>query len=450
MGEPNKCWGVQLNEGISPRNLKVFYFSAFAAIMLFVGANVLQPYILTTFLKLPVPEHGSATGNIMLVAEIVMFICVGVWGVVSDKTGRRAVYVLGFLIIGVGFGLTPLSRTLVMLIGFRGFTTIGIAASGGMLATILADYVHNKDRGKASAISGVMNGFGAIAGALALGKLPSLYGKMGQDGVTAGWSAYATVVVLCVITAVVLSWGLKGGVYHKATKRTGFLQLAKEGIQAAKADPGVTLAYAAAFVSRADMTVAGLFLPLWLSRHFQSELPVGATVEQIDLASQQGIAAGGALIGIVGSAGLISAPFIGILCDRINRVTALAIGLSLNVIGYGLIFFVEDPTGGFIKIAAVGIGFGQTGGIISTQVLIQQHAAPAVRGSIIGFYSMCGSLGIMVLCWFGGQLFDAVSPMATFEMVAVANLVVVVMALLLKSKIKVPDFADDDLPVVAH
>jgi MFS family permease len=450
MGEPKKCWGVRLNEGISPRNLKVFYFSAFAAIMLFVGGNVLQPYILTTFLKIPFREQGGATGNIMLVVEIVMFLCVGVWGVVSDKTGRRAVYVWGFLIIGAGFGLTPLSRTLIMLIGIRGIATIGVAASGGMLATVLADYVHNKDRGKASAIAGVMNGFGAMTGALALGKLPALYGKMGQDGVSAGWSAYLTVAVLCGIAALVLYWGLKGGVYHKTTKRTGLLQLAKEGIQAAKSDAGVALAYCAAFVARADMIVAGLFLPLWLSRHFQAELPIGATVEQIDLASQQGIAAGGALIGIVGGAGLLSAPFIGILCDRINRVTALAIGLSLNVIGYGLIFFVEDPTGGFIKIAAVGIGFGQTGGIISTQVLIQQHAAPAFRGSIIGFYNMCGSLGIMVLCWVGGQLFDAISPMATFEMLAVANLIVVVMALLLKSKIKIPEFADDDLPVVAH
>jgi MFS family permease len=451
MTEPQKCLGVRLNEGITPGHLRTAYLSAFLMLVMAVGTNVLQPYMLTTFLKIPIRDHGGATGNIQLVMEIVMFLFVGIWGLACDKKGRRSVYTWGFLIMAVAYCLTPLSTSLLMLIGFRGIYTIGIAATTAVLSTVLADYVVNQDRGKANAIAGVMNGFGAMVGALAISKLPSLYNKLGQDGVTAGWSSYFSVAFICVISAVIVGFGLKGGIYHTGSKRAGLSQMAREGFQAARKDAGVALAYAAAFVSRADLVVAGLYLPLWLSRHYQAALPADAGPEQIDAACAQGIASGGALIGIIGGAGLLSAPLIGILCDRINRVSALAIGLALNVIGYGLIFFVEDPTGGMIKLAAVFIGFGKVGGTITAQVLIQQHAEPAYRGTIIGFFNVWGALGIMLSCWLGGIVFDAIRPNTTFEIVAVFNLIVVIMALVLKKRIKVPVFAEDDGdPAPAH
>jgi MFS family permease len=350
MNEPRKCLGARLNEGTNPSHLRTVYLLAFFMIMVAVGTNVLQPYLLTTFLEYPKSAHGGATGTIQLIAEVVMFIFVGFWGIACDRKGRRSVATWGFLIMALSFVLNPLSGSLIVLIGFRGIYTIGIAATTAVLSTVLADYANSKDLGKANAISGIMNGFGAMVGALALGKLPSLYSSLGQDGVSAGWSSYISVAGLCIISAVVVRWGLKGGVFHTGAKRVGLAQITKEGIEAAKRDRGVALAYAAACA--------------------------------------QGIAAGGALIGIIGGAGLLSAPFIGIMCDRINRVTALAVGLAFNVIGYGLIFFVDDPTGGFIKIAVIFIGFGQVGGTISSQVLIQQHAEPKYRGTIIGFFNV--------------------------------------------------------------
>ncbi len=451
MNEPRKCLGARLNEGTNPGHLRTVYLLAFFMIMLAVGTNVLQPYLLTTFLKIPKSAHGGATGTIQLIAEVVMFIFVGFWGIACDRKGRRSVATWGFLIMALSYVLNPLSGSLIVLIGFRGIYTIGIAATTAVLSTVLADYVNSKDLGKANAVSGIMNGFGAMVGALALGKLPSLYSSLGQDGVSAGWSSYISVAGLCIISAVVVRWGLKGGVFHTGAKRVGLAQITKEGIEAAKRDRGVALAYAAAFVARADLVVAGLYFPLWLSKHYQAALPAGATTEQIDAACAQGIAAGGALIGIIGGAGLLSAPFLGIMCDRINRVTALAVGLALNVIGYGLIFFVDDPTGGFIKIAVIFIGFGQVGGTISSQVLIQQHAEPKYRGTIIGFFNVWGALGIMVSCWIGGVMFDLIRPNATFVLLALFNLVVVIAALILKKRIKAPVFAEvDDAPIASH
>ncbi len=443
MNESIKFMGTRLNPGITKGNVRTYYFSCFMVILLAVSANVLQPYILTTFLNMRVSEHGTATGNIALFNEIVLLIFVGLWGVTSDRVGRRIVYAIGFLIMGLGFCMTPLAQTLVMLIGFRGIYQVGIAATSAMLATVVADYVVNEDRGKGNAIMGIFNGLGAALGAMMIGKLPQIYAaRGGQDGITAGWSSYLTVVVLCVVCAIVMRLGLKGGVQEGTSRRIPFGKMFKEGITAAKNDTGVALAYCAAFVTRADLVIAGLYFPLWLSKHHQSLLETGAPIEKIDAACAEGIAAGGILIGIVGGGGLLFAPVIGILADRINRVTALMIGLFMNVVGYGLIFFVVDPSGSFLKIAAVVVGFGQVGGTITAAVLIQQQANPKLRGSIIGFFNVCGAFGIMVTCWLGGILFDAISEQSLFVMIAAANLVVFILAIIMKSKVHKPAFAD--------
>jgi predicted MFS family arabinose efflux permease len=147
------------------------------------------------------------------------------------------------------------------------------------------------------------------------------------------------------------------------------------------------------------------------------------------------------IIGMAGMAGLCFAPVIGIMCDKINRTTALAITLMLNFIGYGMIFFVEGPFDGILFAAAAVIGFGQVGATIAAQVMIQQQAKPALRGSIIGFFGMCGALGIMVMCWIGGMIFDSISPQSPFVMLGFLNLLVFFVAIALKSRIKAPEDA---------
>jgi MFS family permease len=192
-----------------------------------------------------------------------------------------------------------------------------------------------------------------------------------------------------------------------------------------------------------------LYLPLWLSKFYQGKIEATATMAAnspeylalLEEASRQGIAKGGAILGLIGGAGLLFAPVIGILCDKINRVSALAFGLSFNFVGYGLIFFVADPTGPLMYIAAVIIGCGSVGGTIAAQVMIQQQAKPALRGSIIGFFGMCGALGIMIMCWAGGYIFDAISEQSPFVVLGALNLCVFILALALKSRIKAPEDA---------
>ena len=52
------------------------------------------------------------------------------------------------------------------------------------------------------------------------------------------------------------------------------------------------------------------------------------------------------------------------------------------------------------------IGMGQVSGVITSQVLIQQQAPAAQRGSIIGLFGLAGAVGILFCSYLGGMLFD--------------------------------------------
>ena len=455
MGDVKKCMGARLKEGVSPGNLRTYYIITFVIMACAVSTNVMQPYLLSNFLKIPLLEHGRASGLIALVNEFVILIAFGVWGILSDKTGRRKVWAIGCVIVGLGYLAMPNAKVLGALVGFRVIYTIGMAAATGMMATIIADYVENDDRGKANAMMGVMNGLGAATGAMFLGKLPQMFAKRGYDGITSGWNSYYTVFGIAILCAVIAWFGLKKGVVKSEDEKPPMLQAAKEGLLAAKEDAGTALSYLAAFVSRSTLVLPGLYLPLWLSKHFQdlelakqglattadlvTKLGQGPATELLTKVCATGIAKGGMIIGISGMAGLLFAPVIGILCDKINRVTALAIGFIMNVIGFCMVFFVVDPTGAILKVAAIFIGFGQVGATIASSVLIQQQARAKIRGSVIGMFGVLGGLGIMVTTFVGGRVFDGINPQSTFWMLGLLNIVVVITCFVLKPRVKAPE-----------
>jgi len=89
---------------------------------------------------------------------------IGWFGTVSDKVGRKVVFGSGFLLSAIGHVLLPFSTTVPLIFLFRGIATLGSSAISTMLVTVIADYVLDKDRGKASGIQGLGNGFGAEGG----------------------------------------------------------------------------------------------------------------------------------------------------------------------------------------------------------------------------------------------------------------------------------------------
>jgi MFS family permease len=417
--------GVELYSGVTRKNMLAFYFSAFATICLLSFINVVQPYLLTEMLQVPLAEQGSVTGTVLFWYEIVIIFTIGLAGSLSDKVGRRLIFTGSFLVIGAGYVLMAQSNAVWQLVLFRMFFAVGAAGATSMLSVVIADYVVGRDRGKANGFQGVMNGLGAMTAVFLLLRLPNWFSQNGLDPIAAGQATYYVAGGLALLSGIVLWLGLKKRGIRQRNQPERFMELLREGVKAGR-DPGVLLGYGAGFVSRGDLVIVGTFLALWINKY-------GVT-NGMDTAVA--LARASIIVGISQAAAFVAAPLFGFLADKMNRATAVALTNVISGIGYTSLFFVDDPFGTAMIAAVIVAGAGNIGTVISTQVLIQQQAPSHIRGSVIGFFGLCGAIGILAASKLGGWLFDYWDESGPFVLFGLLSFILATWAFLIRNRIQ--------------
>ena len=86
--------------------------------------------------------------------------------------------------MGLGYLFYPFADSVPELFVYRVIYAAGLAASTGMLGTIIADYPQDVSRGKPVALGGMLNGLGVILVAILIGnRLPPALSNAGFDAV---------------------------------------------------------------------------------------------------------------------------------------------------------------------------------------------------------------------------------------------------------------------------
>ncbi len=407
---------ITLAPGVSARHTACYLWAAFVSIGIFTYITTLQPYILSVNLNVPAGNRGVISGDLQFWQEIVALLLVGVIGAWSDRSGRRVVYCFGFLVAGLAYAAYPFADDPGQLLLYRLIFAIGIATLGAMLATVLADYPVEKDRGKLTGMAFFLNGLGAFIFFTQLNKLPEFFQNQGLSELWAGRASYLFAAGVCIVSAIVML-GLKPGRPQQTSERVPLATLIRQGLGAAK-EPRIALAYAASFAARADLVIVALFLALWAQN---AALEQGFTAGEA--ARKQGV-----LFAVVQGVVLVWAPLFGWLADKINRVTLVIIAIVLSIIGYGWIGTVDNPLAAAAFPAAAMLGIGQASGILATQVLIGQEAPAAIRGAVIGAMTFCGAIGILIISKAGGYAFDQWRPGGPFLLMAAANALLLIFA----------------------
>ena len=429
-----RFWGVTLAAGITRKNMAAYYAACFVGLAAFTFIAAAQSALLD-LLGVPEDDKGSVSGHIGVAAELVLIATVGVYGSLSDRIGRRFVFTLGFVIVAIGLLLAPFAGSTLMLGAFRVVFALGAAAVAAMVSTVLSDFARNEDRGKGAGLLGVMNGVGAVLTVFVLVRLPSMFESAGLGEVAATRAAYAVVAAMCLVMALWLRLALPPVTAGPREATPPLRRLMREGVAAGR-DPGIALAYAAAFTSRGNLAIVGTFFTLWLQQYGE---------EVRGLSTTEALAKAGIVIGVAQTVALCTAPVIGWLTDKLTRVDALLICCGISAVGYSSTLLVDDPLGAGMYAAAVLIGIGEVGGVIASTVLIGQQARPAVRGSVVGAFSAFGAIGILTALEVGGLLFDAWRPAAPFALFGAFSALVLVYGLVVRQRVVIPDFVDEPL-----
>ena len=103
---------------------------------------------------------------------------------------------------------------------------------------------------------------------------------------------------------------------------------------------------------------------------------------------------------------MLSAPLMGAMLDRVDRVVGIMIAFTLSAIGYTFMGMIEDPLANTVFAAAILLGLGDGACIMASIALIGQNAPAKTRGSVIGTFTACGATGMLIASGVGGFLFD--------------------------------------------
>jgi MFS family permease len=155
----------------------------------------------------------------------------------------------------------------------------------------------------------------------------------------------------------------------------------------------------------------------------------------LGMTSAEALAKAGGILAISYMASLLTAPVFGIMSDRINRVSALAITLFIGAVGYGGTYLVDDPFSLGSIACLILIGMAEVGCIITSGVLIAEQAPDRLRGSVVGVFTLTGAVGILIASVVGGYLFDHWMKTGPFVFFGMISLLVMIWALLLRTRL---------------
>jgi MFS family permease len=411
--------------GITGWNFTTLAYAGFSTISMISFISFIQPYLLTEILHMPASEQGTFTGLLHSLQEALVILTTGFIGAWSDRTGRRFIFVIGFVIMAIGYMIMPLAASATQLVVFRCLFALGTAMVPIMLSASIVDYIQERSRGRWIGVSAVFTGLGAVFMATVLAKTPEMYLNAGTDAVSAGRYAYWTGAAMCLLAALILWFGLSSKKPVMAERNPIAKHLYK-GIRAGLDNPKLMLAYFAAFIGRGDLVIITAFFSLWISQE-----GADAGISTADALTRAGI-----MYGILQLAAITWAPLMGIISDRLNRITGLAIALALAAIGYFAMGQVDDPFSSSLLPAAILLGIGETSVIVGAGTLMGQEATPRIRGAIVGVFGLMGGLGIMVAMGLGGFAFDNIARTAPFTMMAIMNATLMLAALVVRMRVK--------------
>lgn len=407
--------GIALAPGFLPRHALFYLYAAFITVGLLAFISFFQAWLLNVNLRLPEHLQGRTIAGLNFANELVALALVAPFGALADKIGRRPVYAFGFLWLGAGFLLYPLARTIPQLTACALFFSVGVAAVGTMLATVLADTPAESSRGRMVGLAGFCQGLGAAALVLGLGRLPKWLQETGVDELRAGTFTLWLAAALCVISALVVFAGLRRGAPAVAVESLPLRRIVADGLHAARGNRRIWFAYLLQFGSFGDRVVLGTFFTLRLQ---QAWLDSG--MGMADAADRARLPFVAAMI-----AGLITALVAGMLLDRVDRVRVGTGAMALAALAYLLCGFIDDPTRDvYMTLVAVMLGVGQIAAIISGHTLLGQEAPREVRGAVFGLAGVCASIAILFTNGIGGWLYDSISKGGPFFLLAGVNFLI--------------------------
>jgi MFS family permease len=376
------------------RGSRVFYgwwITAAFSVMVFTSTGV--RHAVGPFLKPIVADLGVDRGSFSLVIALGLFLY-GVFmlwvGTLVDRFGARAVTASGAVLLAGSLAATGLCRNLWQLaIVYGAVASLGLAATGPVVANAVVSRWFNKRRGTAV----------SVLGSASMAGMSLLVPTVAWLILAVGWRmTYALIglfVLVCLLPLCLLvvrdspeCLGLKadGGVAPAGEATAGALE------RTPVAEAMRTLAF---------WQLAGSFLTCGFSMSLLSAHGVPMLTDH----GYTPIFASWAF-GVLGGSSILFTISLGSLSDRFGRRPVLAAIYAGRAVVFAGFFLIRDNPGAIIAVAILG-GITMAGTMSMTSALTADIYGRHSVGGILGAIFLVHQVGAAVGSWLAGALFEA-------------------------------------------
>ena len=442
-----KFAGIEVPPELSKANFFFMFFSTFLIGILMTATSVLQPPFLLEIVKIDDKFEGSINSFLQIMSQVATLLFIGYIGIMSDKTGRRILAVLGFAFLVLAIYLLKISTAIAEAINISPETAASICSwlslmpntapewvpfAPGLLVsyvmrflvgvgfilvypqfiTMVGDYTYDKDRGKGMALNGMMMGVAAI---LVFGIFGAI---MKQRGVPAG---FTTAMLFAALGAVLTFIFVKDRMPEKPKEKQGI----KDVLPVLKKSTALKTAYVCSLITRADIVVLATYLLTWgTSYGISTGLTKGAAMFKATFPMM-----------VMGVITFLVFPVIAVMLDKWGRMQTIIVTVLCASLGMLVMGTAPDPYSAICYIAAVFAGVGMAGSIAGANTLALDVAPITQMGAVMAGMNTMQPIGVLFFLILGGYLFDIVAPQAAFILKGGANLLLFLGLLAVRSAV---------------
>ncbi|MBF0588598.1 MAG: MFS transporter [Magnetococcales bacterium] len=394
-----------------------YLLSALSTLVLSLTVGI-QPLFLDEVLAISFEQSGSINAHLQVVTQVVSLAIVGYSGSITSRQRRVSLLFYGFMIASFGAVLAPLSKQVELLIGLEGlafYYVMRILVSLGtdtvqlQLSTLSGDAVLLRRSSRLLVNTVFMMVFGGTL-------LYAIFMQIPETATRIEWVMF--IPAIAALIGAQLAKTQLPGLMPPRKKREGGHRFERVW-ELVSSDPRMQLCFAAAFYTRADMIVIGLFFSLWSI----------SMADVIGVTRDMAAARAGLLIGIMGLVVLLAMPLWKRFMATHSRIEAIGASLSLSGVGFLLLGQVTHPFSWTILGPLVLIGLGQGGCLVAPKILAAELSPRDILGSVQGMFHLVSGIGVVLLVQSGGYYFDAVGPRAPFIIIGSGHLFVMFYAL---------------------
>ncbi len=442
-----KFAGIPVPPELTRTHFLFLYINTFIIGMFMSVPSILQPAFMKDIINIDQSFAGSVNSFLQNMSQVATLAFVALIGALSDKTGRKILILLGFIILGISFYLFKISNGIAAGLGIspdiaasicatlsfmpgraaefvpfapgllvayfmRFLVGVGLIFGYPQFITMVGDYTTDKDRGKGMAMNGMAMGLASI---LVFGMFGAI---VKQGGVLAGFNA---AIVIAAIGAILTALFMKDRMPEKATEKQGL----KDVIPLVKESKALKGAYICTLITRADVVILATYLLAW-------GVKVG-TAEGMDSGKATLMATIPMMV--MGVVSFLAFPLIGIMLDKKGRMPTIMFCVLLAGIGMLLLAAAPSPFSALCFVAAACAGIGLSGSIAGANTLAIDAAPITMMGSIMGGLNTMQPIGMLFFLGMGGYLFDSIAPAAAFVLKGSANILLLIWLFTIKDAV---------------